>query len=199
MWSDFENETLIHNHKLAKILKKRYQRASDFYSTLYNLLGTVSIILSIISSTFTWSSSFEKESQKNLLRIIISILTTSTLIQNFYNFQDISNNHNLSSKNYSKLQNKIESIGNIHPDYRTSKPDEIFQKIQCKINELNDNRKELSPSMIKIFYHKKEDEYSYLKEKHEKYKELKENEKLNYTHNVSLDIYSEEETERDIS
>ena len=54
MWSDFENETLIHIHKTAKILKKRYQRAGDFYSSLYNILGGISVVLSIISSTFSW-------------------------------------------------------------------------------------------------------------------------------------------------
>ena len=29
-WRDYENETLIHNHKMAKIYKKRYQRATEF-------------------------------------------------------------------------------------------------------------------------------------------------------------------------
>ena len=34
MWNDYENDTLIHQHKMAKIYKKRYQRASDLNNTL---------------------------------------------------------------------------------------------------------------------------------------------------------------------
>ena len=69
MWSDFENETLIHIHKTAKILKKKdIKRAGDFYSSLYNILGGISVVLSIISSTFfSWSSSLDIDSEKNIL------------------------------------------------------------------------------------------------------------------------------------
>ena len=49
MWSDFENETLIHNHKLTKIYKKRYQRASDFHNSLYNLLGIINVALPVLN------------------------------------------------------------------------------------------------------------------------------------------------------
>ena len=47
--------------------------------------------------------------------------------------------------------------------------------------------------MIKLVYQKKLDDYSYLELKHQKYKELKENEKLNYTKNVTVEIITDEE------
>lgn len=193
MWSDFENETLIHNHKLTKIYKKRYQRASDFHNSLYNLLGIINVVTSIISTTFTWASDLDDISKKYVLRILITLATTSATIQNYYNFQENSNNYMLTSKNYAKIQNKIETIGNIHPDYRTSKPHDFLKKTQDKLNELSDNRKEISSFMIKCFYQKKLDDYSYLESKHLKYKELKENEKLNYTKNITVDILTDEE------
>ena len=99
----------------------------------------------------------------------------------------------LISKNYAKIQNKIETIGNIHPDYRTSKPHDILKKTQDKLNELSENRTEISSFMIKWFYQKKLDEYSYLEAKHQKYKELKENEKLNYTKNIIVEIITDVE------
>ena len=131
MWSDFENETLIHIHKTAKILKKDFhQRAGDFYSSLYNILGGISVVLSIISSTFSWSSSLDIDSEKNILRLIISFSATSTIIQNYYNFQDISNNLLLTSRKYTKIQNKIETLGNTSSYHRVPKPEPFFKMIK---------------------------------------------------------------------
>jgi hypothetical protein len=197
MWSDFENETLIYNHKISKIYKKRYQRASEFHSSLYTFLGIINVISSIISSTFTWTSGLDNESEKYILRILITTATTSAIIQNHYNFQENFNNYMLTSKNYSKIQNKIETMGNIHPEYRTSKPHDFLKKIQYKLNELADNRKEISSFMVKWFYQKNLDNSSYLETKHKKYKELKENEKLNYTKNVGVEINTDEESDED--
>ena len=55
MWSDYENETLIHHHKMAKLYKKRYQRASSFHNSLYRFFGLITVISSTISSTITWN------------------------------------------------------------------------------------------------------------------------------------------------
>ena len=82
MWSDFENETLIHNHKITNIYKKRYQRASNFHNSLYNLLGILNVLTSIISTTFTWSSDLDDRSKKYILRILITFATTAATIQN---------------------------------------------------------------------------------------------------------------------
>ena len=49
MWNDYENDTLIHQHKMAKIYKKRYQRASDLNNTLIE--GTKDIAC----CGFTWA------------------------------------------------------------------------------------------------------------------------------------------------
>ena len=65
------------------------------------------------------------------------------------------------------------------------------------MNIVNENRKELSNCMVKIFYQKKDDSYSYLEETHEKYKELKEDEKLNYSKNIEHDFTEDEESDRD--
>lgn len=197
MWSDFENETLIHNHKISKIFKKRYQRASDFHNSLYNFLGTINVIISIISSTFIWINDFNDENKIYILRFFITFVTTTVLIQNYYKFIEISNNYMLTSKNYAKIQNNIEIVGNIHPDYRTSKPHDFLKKIQDKLNELTENRKGISPYMVKLFYQKKLDDHSYLESKHKKYKDLKENEKLNYTKNLTIDILTDEENNID--
>ena len=51
--------------------------------------------------------------------------------------------------------------------------------------------------MVKLFYQKKLDDHSYLESKHKKYKDLKENEKLNYTKNLTIDILTDEENNID--
>ena len=53
--------------------------------------------------------------------------------------------------------------------------------------------------MVKLFYRKKNDSISYLEDKHEKYKDLKENEKLNYTKDLAMDILSDEVNDDTIS
>ena len=191
MWSDFENETLIHNHKISKLYKKKYQRASQFQKSIYNTLGLLNVIVSVISTTYTWTSDLNSEEKKFIIGILITFTTILSTIQNYYNFQELSNKYMILSKSYLKIQNKIEIIGNIHPDYRTSKPYHFLKIIQNKLNELLDNRIETSTIMDKWFYQKKIDNISYLELKHQKYKELKENEKLNYTKDITIDILSD--------
>ena len=55
-WGNYENETLIHSHKMSKIYKKRYQRASDFYNSMYRLFGLITVVSSSIASTISWGS-----------------------------------------------------------------------------------------------------------------------------------------------
>ena len=54
MWTDYENETLIHHHKMARLYKKRYQRASDFHNSLYRIFGLITVLTSTISSTISY-------------------------------------------------------------------------------------------------------------------------------------------------
>ena len=199
MWSEYENETLIHNHKLSKLYKKRYQRASDFHNSLYNFLGVLNVLSSIITTTYSWTSDIDDDTTKYILRVFITFATSTATLQNYYNFQENANKYILISKEYSKLQNKIENIGNIHPDYRTSKPHDFLKKCQDKFDELEENRYYLSSCMVKLFYSKKNDSISYLEDKHEKYKDLKENEKLNYTKDLAMDILSDEVNDDTIS
>ena len=91
-WNDYENETLIHNHKMSKIYKKRYQRASDFHNSLYRLFGLITVVTSSVASTLSWGKnetdgSGEILDDKFLISTIMTISAISAAIQNFYNFQ----------------------------------------------------------------------------------------------------------------
>tara|TARA_B100001115_G_C15693199_1_gene335717 strand:- start:133 stop:777 length:645 start_codon:yes stop_codon:yes gene_type:complete len=200
-WNDYENETLIHNHKMSKIYKKRYQRASDFHNSLYRLFGLITVVTSSVASTLSWGKnetdgSGEILDDKFLISTIMTISAISAAIQNFYNFQENSNNYITTAKSYAKLQNKIESVGNIHPEYRIYKPHSFNKKIQDKFDQISDSRLEVTNFMTNCCYSKQGDDISYLEEKHNKYKDLKDEEKLNYTKNdkdiISIAIESDD-------
>ena len=53
-WKEYENKTLVHNHRMAKIYKKRYQRAADFQNTLYRFFGLITVVSSTVASTLAW-------------------------------------------------------------------------------------------------------------------------------------------------
>ena len=201
-WNDYENETLIHNHKVSKIYKKRYQRASDFQDALYRLFGILTVLSSTISATLSWSldlnngtgpshnmithnSTFNMDEENNtdilLLRIIVVISALTASIQNFYKFQDNSNKYSITSRLYAKIQEKIECVGNIHPEYRTSRPCEFFKKIQEKMDDITENSLDLNRYMIKWYYSSKDDGVSYLEAKHEKYKGLQDLDKIKFS------------------
>tara|TARA_B100000902_G_C27263831_1_gene892343 strand:- start:270 stop:908 length:639 start_codon:yes stop_codon:yes gene_type:complete len=185
-WTDYENETLIHNHKMSKIYKKRYQRAGDFHNSLYRLFGLITVISSSTATTLSWGNQDIEESNSKE-QVVISVITTiaaiSAAIQNFYNFQETANNYITTAKAYAKLQNKIESVGNIHPEYRIYKPLSFNKKIQDRFDQISDSRNEVSNFMTNCIYSKKGDDNSYLDEKHQKYKKLKDEEKLSYAKN----------------
>jgi len=175
-WGDYENETLIHNHKMSKIYKKRYQRASDFYNSMYRLFGLITVVSSSIASTISWGSG---ESITPKQQVVLSSITTlaaiSAAIQNFYKFQENSEVYIQTAKAYAKLQNKIEGVGNINPLHREIKPQIFLKKTQDRFDQISDNRVEISNCMTNCFYSKKGDNDSYLEEKHKKYCSFKEN------------------------
>ena len=195
MWGDYENETLIHNHKMAKVYKKRYQRAGDFNNSLYSLFGLITVVSSSIASTISWGASDINNDSKIILSTITTISAVSAAIQNFYKFKETSNMYFKTAKLYAKIQNKIESVGNIHPEYRTTEPILFFKKIQDTFDSISDNRIEISNCMTKNLYNKKIDSISYLEEKHEKYKSLNDKDKLKYSKKIDHDITDEDETE----
>tara|TARA_Y100000817_G_C16821730_1_gene529210 strand:+ start:404 stop:1030 length:627 start_codon:yes stop_codon:yes gene_type:complete len=199
MWGDFENETLIHNHKMAKIYKKRYQRAGDFHNSLYRLFGLITVLTSTVASTISWGTSETDERNKFILSSITTVSAVAAAIQNFYKFQENSNDYFKTAKVYAKLQNKIESVGNIHPEYRTTKPTSFFKMIQDNFDQISDHRIEISNCMSKSCYNKKNDDTSYLEEKHVKYKNLTDNEKLTFAKNNEIGGPSDEsDTESDM-
>lgn len=217
-WSDYENDTLIHNHKITKMFKKRYKRASEFHNALYRLFGILTVLSSTIAATLIWTLDIKteeidvgnntiniEENNRSIimpLRIIVFISACTASIQNFYKFQDNSNNYYESSKAYSKLQDKIESVGNIHPEYRTINPNDFFKKIQDKLDNISENKLDLNTYMAKWYYSKKSDSISYLETKHEKFKGLQDLEKLRFskTSDIKDTIDTEdEESEEDIS
>jgi len=187
-WRNYENETLIHNHKMAKLYKKRYQRAADFENSLYRFFGLITVVSSTVASTLSWGigssngsnggNSDENDSQQLLISSITTVSAVAAAIQNFYKFQENASNNIITAKAYAKLQNKIESVGNIHPDYRISKPNTVLKKIQDKFDQISDNRMELSNFMSKHFYSKKEDDESYLEMKYNACLEEEKNDKL---------------------
>lgn len=184
MWGDYENETLIHNHKLAKVYKKRYQRAGDFNNSLYSLFGFITVVSSCIASTISWGTDQPEVGPDIFLSTMTTISAVSASIQNFYKFKETSNLYFKTAKLYAKIQNKIECVGNIHPEYRTTEPIIFFKKIQDTFDIISDNRIEISNCMSKNCYNKKTDSLSYLEEKHVKYKSLNDKDKLNYAKNI---------------
>tara|TARA_Y100000817_G_scaffold113871_2_gene89206 strand:- start:4806 stop:5429 length:624 start_codon:yes stop_codon:yes gene_type:complete len=196
MWGDYENETLIHNHKMAKIYKKRYQRAGDFNNSLYNLFGLITVVSSTIASTISWGKELDSE-EHIILSSITTISAISAAIQSFCKFQENSNTYFKTAKFYAKLQNKIEGVGNIHPEYRTKEPILFFKKVQNQFDQISDNRLEISNCMTKLFYNKKNDDSSYLEEKHEKYKVLTDTDKLNFAKNAESRLDSDISEEDD--
>lgn len=205
-WRNYENETLIHNHKMAKIYKKRYQRAADLQNSLYRFFGLITVVSSTVASTLSWgigdnsSGSFMDEENTDK-KIIISTITTvsavSAAIQNFYKFQENANNNITTAKAYAKLQNKIEIVGNIHPEYRKTNPTSFLKKIQDKFDQISDNRIELSNCLTKYFYTKMYDEDSYLESKHDKYEKDKDEDKLEYSKHTKSDVNIQVETDSD--
>jgi len=197
MWGDYENETLIHNHKLSKVYKKRYQRAGDFNNSLYSFFGFITVVSSCIASTISWSDTNDKDNSNIFLSTMTTISAVSAAIQNFYKFKETSDKYFKTAKLYSKIQNEIESVGNIHPDYRTSEPIFFFKRIQDSFDNISDDRLEISNCMSKNCYNKKIDSLSYLEEKHKKYKGLNDKDKLKYAKNINNNnvtgIYTDEE------
>jgi hypothetical protein len=197
-WRNYENETLIHNHKMAKIYKKRYQRAADFENSLYRFFGLITVVSSTVASTLSWgigsnngssNDGDENDSQQLLISSITTVSAVAAAIQNFYKFQENANNNIITAKAYAKLQNKIEAVGNIHPDYRVSKPNTVLRKIQDKFDQISDNRMELSNCMSKHLYTKKGDDESYLEMKHTECleKEKKDNINIQYENDNNTD------------
>tara|TARA_B100000029_G_scaffold466699_1_gene502424 strand:- start:1200 stop:1775 length:576 start_codon:yes stop_codon:yes gene_type:complete len=181
IWGDYENDTLINRHKMSKIYKKRYQRASDFHNSLYRIFGLITVVASTVATTISWGEDEETtEKQKTILSTITTISAISAAIQNFYKFQENSNSYTTTAKSYAKLQNEIESIGNIHPEYRKIKPHVFFKTVQDSFDKISDSRIEISNCMTNNIYKKKEDDESYLEEKHKRYKILEEEEKKQY-------------------
>uniref|UniRef100_A0A6C0L1D4 SMODS and SLOG-associating 2TM effector domain-containing protein n=1 Tax=viral metagenome TaxID=1070528 RepID=A0A6C0L1D4_9ZZZZ len=201
MWGDYENETLIYYHVQSKENQKMYHRAAGFHNSLYNIFGLLSVVSSTVASTLSWSQGSDISSGK---MFILSTITTTALItsaiQNFYKFQDNSNNYKETSRMYAKIQNKVEGVGNIHPEYRTAKPQEFFKKIQDKVDEIAESRAELTHFLTSCIYKKKNDGESYLLKKHEKYKNLKDMEKLNFARNseLSMQVFTDEESDNEV-
>jgi cytochrome c biogenesis protein CcdA len=106
MWGKYENDTLIHQHIMAKSYKKRYQRASDLNNTFYRIFGLVTVITSSVASTITWGSDIE-EAQKETIKYITTISAISAAILNFYNFKDLSKEYTNTAKQYALLQNTM--------------------------------------------------------------------------------------------
>ena len=171
-WNDYTNGTLIHLHKKIRTQRKMYQRASDFYDTFYSIFGLITVLTSTIASTLSWGDNGKEmdENKKFILSIITTTSALSAAIQNFYNFKENSNKLIETSKTYSKLQNRLENIGNIHPDYREENPYELFKLIDIELDKITENRKELSSCLTKYCFTKKCDCESYLEAKHENYK-----------------------------
>ena len=76
-WGDYENETLIHNHKMSKIYKKRYQRASDLYNSMYRFFGLITVVSSSIASTAPVAITPTRRASKTKARLRWRIDTTT--------------------------------------------------------------------------------------------------------------------------
>ena len=146
LWSEYENDTLIHYHKLSTIYKKRYQRASDLYNSLHNLFGIITVISSSIASTISWGEDIEDD-KKIFLTTVTTTSAISMLSKIFINLKKRPENLTKTAKKYSTLQNKIENLGNIERSSRPS-PFNLFTELQHDFNEISSNRQ----AIIKSFY-----------------------------------------------
>ncbi len=205
-WKEYENKTLVHNHRMAKIYKKRYQRAADFQNTLYRFFGLITVVSSTIASTLAWGmdsgdGSTDDNAINNNKEVIVSTITTvsavAAAIQNFYKFQENANNNVTTAKAYAKLQNKIEIVGNIHPEYRVSNPSAFLKKINDKFDQISDSRTELSNFLTNHLYSKKCDSETYLEDKHIQYLKDKGDEKQEYSNHVQSDVNIDVQTDSD--
>lgn len=204
-WKEYENKTLVHNHRMAKIYKKRYQRAADFQNTLYRFFGLITVVSSTIASTLAWGMDSGDGSDDNTINnnkeVIVSTITTvsavAAAIQNFYKFQENANNNITTAKAYAKLQNKIEIVGNIHPEYRVSNPSAFLKKINDKFDQISDSRTELSNFLTNHLYSKKCDSETYLEDKHIQYLKDKGDEKQEYSNHVQSDVNIDVQTDTD--
>lgn len=205
-WKEYENKTLVHNHRMAKIYKKRYQRAADFQNTLYRFFGLITVVSSTIASTLAWGmdsgdGSTDDNAINNNKEVIVSTITTvsavAAAIQNFYKFQENANNNTTTAKAYAKLQNKIEIVGNIHPEYRVSNPSAFLKKINDKFDQISDSRTELSNFLTNHLYSKKCDSETYLEDKHIQYLKDKGDEKQEYSNHVQSDVNIDVRTDSD--
>jgi len=209
-WKDYENKTLVHNHMMSKIYKKRYQRAADLQNTLYSLFGLITVISSTVATTLSWgmnnNNNNSDSSENNVVNeinkdFVISTITTisavSAAIQNFYKFQENANENITTAKAYAKLQNKIEIVGNIHPEFRVSNPTAFLKKVNDKFDQISDTRTELSNFFINRFYSKKKDGETYLEEKHIQYLNDKEEDKHENSRHVQSDVNIEVRTDSD--
>jgi hypothetical protein len=169
LWTEYENDTLIHYHKISTMYKKRYQRASDLYNSLHNFFGIITVISSSIASTISWGEGIE-DSKKMFLTSVTTTSAISAAIQNFYKFKETSESLTMTAKKYSSLQNKIENLGNIEPSSRPS-PFNLFTELQRNFDEISSNRQELSNNLIKCCYYKLGDDHSYLEDKKKMYME----------------------------
>lgn len=205
-WKEYENKTLVHNHRMAKIYKKRYQRAADFQNTLYRFFGLITVVSSTVASTLAWGmdsgdGSTDDNTINNNKEVIVSTITTvsavAAAIQNFYKFQENANNNITTAKAYAKLQNKIEIVGNIHPEYRVSNPSAFLKKINDKFDQISDSRTELSNFLTNHLYSKKCDSDTYLEDKHIQYLKDKGDEKQEYSNHVQSDVNIDVQTDSD--
>jgi len=211
-WTDYENETLIHNHKVSKVFKKKYKRASEFHNALYRLFGILTVLSSTISTTLIWSLDLQQDElyysnttysiidhNFNIIpiKLIVFLSAFTASIQNFYKFQDNSNNYLITSNLYSNIKGKIEAVGNIHPEYRTITPSDFFKKIQDKLDHISDNRIDLNTYISKYYYSRDIDSISYLETKHEKFKGLQDLEKLKFSKTLNIRNIDTEEEESD--
>jgi hypothetical protein len=207
-WKEYENKTLVHYHMMAKIYKKRYQRSADFQNTLYRFFGLITVVSSTIASTLAWGMNSNnddindgstEDTISNNKELIVSTITTisavAAAIQNFYKFQENANNNITTAKAYAKLQNKIEIVGNIHPEYRESNPTEFLKKINDKFDQISDTRTELSNFLTNNLYSKKSDSDTYLEDKHLQYLKDKDEDKHEYSKHTISDIHVQVETD----
>ena len=111
-------------------------------------------------------------------------------------FQENANNNITTAKAYAKLQNKIEIVGNIHPEYRVSNPIAFLKKINDKFDQISDSRTELSNILTNHLYSKKIDSETYLEEKHVQYLKDKED-KHEYSKHVQSDVNIDIKTDSD--
>ena len=181
-WTEQDNKTLTELHETSKYYKELYRRVGRFYRMMYKILGFTCVISSSVSTSIFWidtsqnsnnylnnsGNMIDETDNDLLLKALLGVMLVSTILQNIISFIDISNDYLETSISYSRIQFKIEAIGDIHPCRRKGAPKKALPNLRDATNKLSQDSNDINP-ILKRLFHNRNKVQSYMGEKHKNY------------------------------